>query len=63
MQICVSTYVRRSQYRSVPVAHEQILAIFQAITACLGAKALFALLELLQQPKIARYFCRHDVTI
>ena len=54
-----NTHMRRSQDGTVPVAHEQILAIFQPVTASFCAKTLFSFLQLLQQTKVPGDFGGH----
>lgn len=53
--------MRRSQNGAVPVAHQQILGIFQTVTTRLGAETLLALLQLLQQAKVAGNLGSHIV--
>lgn len=51
--------MRRSQDGSVPVGHEQVLSVFQAVAAGFSSETLFALFELLQQAEVARDLGRH----
>lgn len=51
--------MRRPQDGAIPVAHEQVLRVLQAVAARLGAEALLALLELLQQAEVAGDLCAH----
>lgn len=46
-------YVGRTKDRSIPVTHEEIFAILEAVAAGLSTKTLLALLELLQQAEVA----------
>jgi len=45
-------YVSRADYGAVPVAHQDIIAIFEAVRARAVADALLALLELLEKTEI-----------
>lgn len=40
--------VRWSQYRAVPIGHEEVVAFVEAVRTSLGAQTLLALLQLLQ---------------
>lgn len=51
--------MRRPQDGAVPVGHEQVLAIFQAVAAGFSSETLFALFELFQQAEVARDLGRH----
>ena len=51
--------MRRPQDRAVPVAHEQVLRVLEAVAARLRAEALFALFELLEQAEVARDLGAH----
>lgn len=46
----------RTDDSAVPIAHHDIVAVFETIGARAIANALLALLELFQQTKIPRYF-------
>lgn len=53
--------MRRSKNGSIPVAHEQIFAILETITASLCTETFFALFELLQEAKVAGHCCTHGL--
>ncbi len=57
--MCVVTHVRGPQDGAVPVAHQEVLAVLEAIAARLGAEALFALFELLEEAEVARHLGAH----
>lgn len=53
------SYMRGAEDGAVPVAHEQILGVLQAVTAGLSAETLLTLLELLEQAEVARNLGGH----
>lgn len=57
------TNVGRAQDGTVPVAHQQVFAIFEAVAASFGAETLFTLFELLEETEVARYFGTHVLDV
>lgn len=51
----------RAENGAVPVGHEQVVTVLQAVGAGLGTEALLALLQLFQQAEVARHFGAHGV--
>jgi hypothetical protein len=49
----MSTYVSWTDYGAVPVGHEDIVAVLEAIRARSVADTLLALFELLEQAEVA----------
>jgi hypothetical protein len=52
-------YVGRTEDGAVPVAHEEILWVFETVAACLCSETFFAFLEFLQEAEVAGNFGRH----
>jgi hypothetical protein len=50
----MSTHVSRANDRPVPIGHEHVVAVLEAVRARAIADALLALLELLEQTEVAR---------
>lgn len=57
--VVLFAYVGRTEDGAVPVAHEEILGVFETVAAGLRAEALLALLELLEEAEVAWDLGRH----
>lgn len=51
--------MRRPQYRAIPIRHQQVVAVLQAVRTRLGAEAFFAFFELFEEAEVARDFGGH----
>lgn len=57
--VALFAYVGRTEDGAVPVAHEEILGVFETVAAGLRAEALLAFLELLEEAEVAWDLGRH----